>query len=148
MQTLWKYWIYNILVPFKSLQNKWAVGNISRLKKFLFVVSVKEKPREDNRFYLASKLNFYIDAFMYSSILLNQSINSCIMLPISFPPCLAIQWQAILHSSSILKKISCISIRAKTDVTSPPVNHYWGWLFQMEKTFRLLRSLSLSLPAS
>lgn len=88
-------------MPFKSLQNKWAVGNISRLKKFLFVVSVKEKPREDNRFYLASKLNFYIDAFMYSIILLNQSINSCIMLPISFPPCLAIQWQAILHSSSI-----------------------------------------------
>lgn len=38
----------------------------------------------DKRFYLALKLNFYIDAFMYSIILLNQSINSCIMPPISF----------------------------------------------------------------
>lgn len=64
-----------------------------------FFASVKGKSCQDKSFYLASKLNFCIDAFMYSIILLDQSINSCIILPISFPPCLPIQCPAILHSS-------------------------------------------------
>lgn len=28
--------------------------------------------------------------------------------------------------------ISCISIRVNRDVTSPPVNHCWGWLLEMD----------------
>lgn len=73
---------------------------------------------------------------MYSITLLNQSISSCIMLPISFSPCLVIQCQAILHSSIFIFifffTISCISIRVNRDVTSPPVNHCWGWLLEMD----------------
>lgn len=81
----------------------------------------------DKRFYLALKLNFYIDAFMYSIILLNQSINSCIMPPISF---------FLLSSYSLAKQfcstvfvfllfiylfftVSCISIRVNMNTTSP-----------------------------
>lgn len=64
--------VQDILVPLKNLQTKCiSVRNISWLNKLLFVVFVKEKSCSDNRFCLASKLKFYIDAFMYSIILLN-----------------------------------------------------------------------------
>lgn len=66
------------------------------LRGSVFFLLSKDNLARTKGFYLASKLNFYIDAFMYSIFLLNQSINSCIMLPISFSPYLAIQCQAIL----------------------------------------------------
>lgn len=114
----------------------------------------KKKTSMDKRFYLALKLNFYIDAFMYSIILLNQSINSCIMPPISF---------FLLSSYSLAKQfcstvfvfllfiylfftVSCISIRVNMNTTSP-VNQRRSWLSELDWTFRLLL-LSLHLNKS
>lgn len=77
-------------------------------------------------------MNFRIPSFLF-----NQSINSCIMLPNCFHPRLSIRCQAISHSSSVCLFfcsfiISCISIRTHTDLTSPPVNHHRGRLFQIQ----------------
>lgn len=101
----------------------------------------KKKTSMDKRFYLALKLNFYIDA---SSFWISPSIHA-LCLPFLFPPCPAIHLPSnfavqYLYSSYLFTyffTVSCISIRVNMNTTSP-VNQRRSWLSELYWTFRLL----------
>lgn len=125
------------LIFWKSAAQKDTSDGL-QLKPFSWCrIRLENSPRTKKSIWIENWISVLMHLCIPSSSWISPS-NHTLCVPFLFlPACLS---NAVLHSESTFFKISCISMRANTVETSPPVNH--------GQSFKLSRHSDCSFPFS